>query len=60
MLAGLPMIVTDVGGNAEAVVDGETGLGLRRVIRMRWQMLFCASHRMLSFGSATARQDAAV
>ena len=26
MQAGLPMIVTDVGGNAEAVVDGETGL----------------------------------
>ena len=26
MQAGLPMIVTDVGGNAEAVVDGETGI----------------------------------
>ena len=26
MAAGLPMIVTDVGGNAEAVVQGETGL----------------------------------
>ena len=26
MAAGLPMIVTDVGGNAEAVVDGVTGL----------------------------------
>jgi glycosyltransferase involved in cell wall biosynthesis len=26
MQAGLPMIVTDVGGNAEAVVDGATGL----------------------------------
>jgi glycosyltransferase involved in cell wall biosynthesis len=26
MQAGLPMIVTDVGGNAEAVIDGETGL----------------------------------
>jgi glycosyltransferase involved in cell wall biosynthesis len=26
MEAGLPMIVTDVGGNAEAVIDGETGL----------------------------------
>jgi glycosyltransferase involved in cell wall biosynthesis len=26
MRAGLPMIVTDVGGNAEAVLDGETGL----------------------------------
>ena len=26
MRAGLPMIVTDVGGNAEAVVDGETGI----------------------------------
>jgi glycosyltransferase involved in cell wall biosynthesis len=26
MQAGLPMIVTDVGGNAEAVCDGETGL----------------------------------
>jgi glycosyltransferase involved in cell wall biosynthesis len=25
MAAGLPMIVTDVGGNAEAVVDGENG-----------------------------------
>lgn len=25
MAAGLPMVVTDVGGNAEAVVDGETG-----------------------------------
>jgi glycosyltransferase involved in cell wall biosynthesis len=26
MYAGLPMVVTDVGGNAEAVVDGETGI----------------------------------
>ena len=26
MAAGLPMVVTDVGGNAEAVVDGLTGL----------------------------------
>jgi glycosyltransferase involved in cell wall biosynthesis len=26
MAAGLPMIVTRVGGNAEAVIDGETGL----------------------------------
>ena len=26
MAAGLPMIVTDVGGNSEAVVDGKTGL----------------------------------
>jgi glycosyltransferase involved in cell wall biosynthesis len=26
LAAGLPMIVTDVGGNAEAVTDGETGL----------------------------------
>lgn len=26
MAAGLPMIVTDVGGNGEAVVDGETGI----------------------------------
>jgi glycosyltransferase involved in cell wall biosynthesis len=26
MAAGLPMIVTDVGGNAEAVLDGVTGL----------------------------------
>lgn len=26
MISGLPMVVTDVGGNAEAVVDGETGL----------------------------------
>ena len=26
MAAGLPMVVTDVGGNAEAVVHGETGL----------------------------------
>lgn len=26
MAAGLPMIVTNVGGNAEAVVDGETGV----------------------------------
>lgn len=26
MAAGLPMVVTDVGGNAEAVVNGETGI----------------------------------
>jgi glycosyltransferase involved in cell wall biosynthesis len=26
MAAGLPMVVTDVGGNAEAVIDGETGI----------------------------------
>jgi glycosyltransferase involved in cell wall biosynthesis len=25
MAAGLPMVVTDVGGNAEAILDGETG-----------------------------------
>ncbi len=26
MAAGLPMVVTDVGGNSESIVDGETGL----------------------------------
>ena len=26
MAAGLPMVVTDIGGNAEVVVDGQTGL----------------------------------
>ena len=26
MAAGLPMIVTDVGGNPEAVIDGVTGI----------------------------------
>jgi glycosyltransferase involved in cell wall biosynthesis len=26
MAMGLPMIVTDVGGNAEAVIDGENGI----------------------------------
>jgi glycosyltransferase involved in cell wall biosynthesis len=26
MAAGLPMVVTDVGGNAEAVLDGQTGI----------------------------------
>jgi glycosyltransferase involved in cell wall biosynthesis len=26
MASSLPMVVTDVGGNAEAVIDGETGL----------------------------------
>jgi glycosyltransferase involved in cell wall biosynthesis len=26
MQVGLPMIVTDIGGNAEAVIDGDTGL----------------------------------
>jgi len=26
MAASLPMIVTDVGGNSEAVLDGETGI----------------------------------
>ena len=31
MAAGLPMVVTDVGGNAEAVLDGATGLSCRRV-----------------------------
>jgi glycosyltransferase involved in cell wall biosynthesis len=30
MRAGLPMVVTDVGGNAEAVVDGETGFVVPR------------------------------
>ena len=26
MAAGLPMVVTDIGGNAEVVVDGQSGL----------------------------------
>ena len=30
MAAGLPMIVTDVGGNPEAVVDGQTGFVVAR------------------------------
>ncbi len=29
MAAGLPMVVTDVGGNAEAVLDGQTGIVVR-------------------------------
>jgi len=29
MAAGLPMIVTDVGGNAEAIIDGASGLVVR-------------------------------
>ena len=29
MTAGLPMVVTDVGGNAEAISDGETGIVVR-------------------------------
>jgi glycosyltransferase involved in cell wall biosynthesis len=29
MAAGLPMIVTNVGGNSEAVIDGVTGLVVR-------------------------------
>ena len=29
MAAGLPMVVTDVGGNGEAVLDGETGFVVR-------------------------------
>ena len=29
MAAGLPMVVTEVGGNPEAVVDGETGIVVR-------------------------------
>ena len=35
MAAGLPMIVTDVGGNPEAVLDGETGLVVPPAIRQR-------------------------
>jgi glycosyltransferase involved in cell wall biosynthesis len=42
MYAGLPMIVTDVGGNAEAVVDGETGI-------------VAPPHDPVSFGEAIVR-----
>jgi glycosyltransferase involved in cell wall biosynthesis len=42
MYAGLPMIVTDVGGNAEAVVDGETGIVV-------------PPHDPVSFGEAIVR-----
>ena len=33
MATGLPMIVTDVGGNAEAVADGKTGSSSHRAIQ---------------------------
>jgi glycosyltransferase involved in cell wall biosynthesis len=42
MHAGLPMIVTDVGGNAEAIIDGETGIVV-------------PPHDPVSFGEAIVR-----
>ena len=44
MSAGLPMIVTDVGGNAEAVVDGQTGL----VVPARNPVVLAAAIQRLS------------
>ena len=43
MTAGLPMVVTDVGGNAEAVIDGEQGFV---VPAMRPDLLAAALERL--------------
>ena len=37
MASGLPVIATDVGGNAELVVAGETARSCRRLTRKRWR-----------------------
>jgi len=60
MAAGLPMVVTDVGGNAEAVIDGVTG----RVVPPRdpgaiaaaLQPLIADPERRRSMGAAGARR----
>jgi len=56
MASGLPMIVTDVGGNPEAVIDGETGLvvPMRDVTRLSEAIVRLASDPALrrKFGDA--------
>jgi len=52
MAAGLPMIVTDVGGNPEAVVDGVTGL----VVPPRDPMHLAETIMRLADNSAMRRQ----
>jgi glycosyltransferase involved in cell wall biosynthesis len=62
MAAGLPMVVTDVGGNAEAVLDGVTGLVVpARDPRRLAQAITQLAHdkqRRVAFGTA-GRQRAA-
>ena len=52
MAAGLPMIVTDVGGNPEAVVNGETGI----VVRPRDRSALAAAILALATDSRKRRQ----
>ena len=51
MAAGLPMVVTDVGGNSEAVVDGETGI----VVRARNRKALAAAILTLASGARKRR-----
>ena len=62
MAAGLPMIVTNVGGNAEAVLDGETGIVVppHDPERLAAAIIRLADNPSLrtSFGSAARRRMA--
>jgi glycosyltransferase involved in cell wall biosynthesis len=60
MAVGLPMIVTDVGGNAEAVVNGETGLvippGDPGAVAAALTSVFADPARLQSMGRAARRR----
>jgi L-malate glycosyltransferase len=60
MAVGLPMLVTDVGGNAEAVLNGETGLVIRPgdpdAVAAAIGTLFTDPARLQSMGQAGRRR----
>ena len=62
MAASLPMVVTDVGGNAEAVIDGECGYVIPphdpTALAKALENLICDSGRRQNMGEAARRRVA--